>query len=183
MEEHREDSKEDAEIHKKISELKLNMESKQSGDNETLISSKDFVGIQSEILDLQKLCNMVNTPEAGAISTFSGTTRNNFEGKKVLRLEYEAYVPMAIKELQKICALIRTKWDVIYIAIFHRIGVVPIGESSVQIAISSAHRRESLEAVQFAIDEVKAKVPIWKKEIYDDNTHTWKENRECLHHH
>src|SRR5688500_4395534 len=68
------------------------------------------------------LCNRAGSPEAGAISTFSGTTRNNFNGKKVLKLEYEAYVPMAIKEMYKICKEIRTRWEVIKIAMIHRIG-------------------------------------------------------------
>jgi len=147
------------------------------------ISPRDFVKIQEDPLELQKLCDLVNDPEAGAISTFSGITRNNFDGKKVIRLEYEAYTPMAEKEMKKICTLIRNRWEVIGIAMVHRTGVVPIGESSVQIAVSSAHRRESLEAVQFAIDELKAKVPVWKKEVYEDNSHTWKENKECLHNH
>jgi len=152
-----------------------------SGENDitTNLHPKDFVCIQEEPLNLQKLYDMVSAPEAGAISTFSGTTRNTFDGKKVIRLEYESYIPMAEKELKKICSLIRTKWNVIGIAIYHRIGVVPIGESSVIIVISSAHRHDSLEAVQFGIDELKATVPIWKKEVYEDNSHIWKENKEC----
>ena len=91
-------------------------------DDEPSITStkQDFIAIQTEPLVLQKIVDMVATPEAGAISTFSGTTRNNFEGKKVIRLEYEAYVPMAEKELKKLCNVIRNKWDVISIALFHR---------------------------------------------------------------
>jgi len=154
----------------------------ESEDPITKHSTKDFVCVQESPLDLQKLCDMVSAPEAGAVSSFSGNTRNTFEGKKVIRLEYEAYVPMAEKEMLKICDKIRSKWDIISVAIFHRIGVVPIGESSVIIVVSSAHRRESLEAVQFGIDELKATVPIWKKEVYDDNTHAWKENKECCFH-
>merc|ERR1712117_649651 len=86
---------------------------------------------------------------------------------------------MAEKELQKLCERVRERWDVEKIAIFHRTGVVPLGEASVVIAISSAHRKESLEAVHFAIDDLKATVPIWKKEVYTDGTNSWKENKEC----
>ena len=73
----------------------------------------------------------------------------------------------------------RQRWDVCKVAIAHRTGVVPVGESSVVIAVSSAHRREALEATQFGIDELKASVPIWKKEVYEDGS-TWKANKEAL---
>lgn len=90
---------------------------------------------------------------------------------------------MALKALTKICDEIRAKWDdTKHIAIYHRLGVVPVKESSVIIAISSPHRQNSLDAIQYAIDELKKSVPIWKKEIYGGNfegTSTWKENKEC----
>jgi molybdopterin synthase catalytic subunit len=86
---------------------------------------------------------------------------------------------MAIKELEKLCVQIRQKWDVLKIAIVHRVGEVPIGEASVIIVVSSAHRKESLEAVHWAIDELKATVPIWKREFYEDGHTSWKENSEC----
>lgn len=86
------------------------------------------------------------------------------EEKTVVRLEYEAYESMALKEMKKICSTIREKWhQVKHIAIFHRLGSVDIQQSSIVIAISSPHRRDSLEAVNFCIDTVKATVPIWKK--------------------
>ncbi|MGH0169417.1 UNVERIFIED_CONTAM: hypothetical protein FKN15_073506 [Acipenser sinensis] len=94
----------------------------------------------------------------------SGITRNSFEGKKVVELEYEAYIPMAQSEMKKICWDVRRKWpSVKHIAIHHRLGVVPVSEASVIIAISSPHRSESLEAVKYCIDTLKATVPIWKK--------------------
>ena len=95
--------------------------------------------------------------------TFIGITRDTFEGKQVVRLEYECYVPMAEKKLLELCRLMRGRWDVTRIAIAHRTGVVPVGESSVMIAVSSVHRAEALEATHWAIDELKATVPIWKK--------------------
>lgn len=93
---------------------------------------------------------------------------------------------MALKAKEKICDDMRAKWtDIKHIAIYHRLGVVPIRESSVIIAVSSPHRQASLDAVQYAIDELKRTVPIWKKEIYDnndevDNQGIWKENKECF---
>jgi len=137
--------------------------------------------VTEEKLDLNAICNEVGDPSVGAISTFIGVTRNNFENKEVMKLEYEAYKPMAEKELQKICEKVRSNWDVKHIAMYHKIGLVPIGEASVIIAISSVHRSESLEAVHFAIDELKATVPIWKKEFYADGS-VWKGNAECIHH-
>ncbi|KGL72799.1 Molybdopterin synthase catalytic subunit, partial [Tinamus guttatus] len=104
-----------------------------------------------------------------------GTTRNNFEGKKVIRLEYEAYTSMAETEIKKICRDVRQKWpSVQHIAVHHRLGYV-----CVIIAVSSPHRAESLEAVRYCINTLKASVPIWKKEIYEDE-YSWKENKECF---
>jgi len=138
----------------------------------------NFVQITNEALKLDQLVDMVTCDAAGAVATFSGTTRNHFNGKKVIKLEYEAYVPLAEKELKKICEVVRQKWNLMNIAIVHRIGEVPIREASVIIVISSEHRSEALEAVHFAIDELKATVPVWKKEYYE-NGEVWKQNSEC----
>jgi molybdopterin synthase catalytic subunit len=86
---------------------------------------------------------------------------------------------MAEKEIHNIIKHARQRWELRHVAIAHRTGVVPCEESSVEIAVSSAHRREALEAVAFAIDELKARVPIWKKEVYaGDNAPQWKENAD-----
>lgn len=136
-----------------------------------------FVEVSPVVLDLNKYLAMVADPKAGAISTFIGVTRNNFQGKDVLTLEYEAYVPMALQVLLDICKQLQNKWDVTKVAVAHRTGVVAVGESSVIIVVSSPHRRATLDAVSWAIDELKAVVPIWKKEVYTDGS-TWKENQE-----
>lgn len=106
-----------------------------------------------------------------------------FVFQQVIKLEYEAYDSMALKAMAAICDVIREKWsETKHIAIYHRLGVVPVKEASIIIAISSPHRQDSLEAVQFAIDEVKKKVPIWKKEFYggeNEGISAWKENKEC----
>ncbi|XP_035664189.1 molybdopterin synthase catalytic subunit-like [Branchiostoma floridae] len=143
------------------------------------VQGKDHIKLTTDQLSVEELTTLVTSPTSGAISVFIGTTRNNFAGKTVLRLEYEAYEAMAETELRKICAQIRERWEVENIAVFHRLGCVPITESSVIIAISSPHRTAGLEAVRYAIDTLKATVPIWKKELYEEGNPTWKENKEC----
>ena len=102
---------------------------------------------------------------AGAISSFLGTTRDNFEDKVVTYLEYESYPDMALDYMLEICTKAREKWQLIHIAIQHKLGPCPIKDISIAIIISSAHRKDSLAAVHYAIDELKRSVPIWKKVI------------------
>ncbi|CAG8767904.1 15953_t:CDS:2 [Acaulospora morrowiae] len=137
----------------------------------------DFVKITSEVLDLQTIVDIVKDNGAGAISTFSGTTRDTYRDKKVIKLDYEAYIPMAEKVLLSIISEARSKWELKKIAVYHRLGTVPVGENSVIIAVSSVHRKESLQSVEWLINQLKEKAPIWKKEIYSDGS-VWKENRE-----
>lgn len=108
-------------------------------------TSRQFVRVTNDPLDLNQLASWVGDSAAGAIATFSGVTRDTFDGKNVVKLEYEAYIPMAEKKLAEVCATARQKWDIIKIAIEHRLGVVAVTETSVIIAVSSAHRREALE--------------------------------------
>ncbi|KAI1240116.1 Molybdopterin synthase catalytic subunit, partial [Lamprotornis superbus] len=159
---------------------------------------KDFIKLKSEKLSVDEVSELVVSPSCGAVSLFIGTTRNNFKGRKVIHLEYEAYSSMAETEIKKICRDVRQKWpSVKHIAMYHRVGystervavmraafrlrflpmdcvkesyyrgmigsVVPITEASVIIAVSSPHRTESLEAVTYCINTLKASVPIWKK--------------------
>lgn len=138
---------------------------------------KIFVEVIPERLHIDKYCKLVSDRGAGAISSFIGTTRDNFDGKEVTRLEYEAYTPMAVKMLKEVCAHACQQWDIMKIAVAHRLGEVGVEEASVIICVSSPHRRAALEACHWAIDELKAIVPIWKKEWYADG-HIWKENAE-----
>lgn len=126
-------------------------------------------------IDESGLVAKVASPRAGAIATFHGVVRDNSLGRKVLYLLYEAYPPMAIKEMEKIEAEVRQRWEVEEFAISHRIGRLEIGESSVVIAVSSPHRQEALEACQFAIDRLKQIVPVWKKEYWEGGE-VWIEN-------
>lgn len=118
-------------------------------------------------IDVQELEQVVANPAAGAIVTFAGTTRRDNVGRRVLRLEYEAYEPMALSEMRKLALEAGQRWKIIRIAIRHRIGVVEVGETSVAIAVSAAHRAEAFEACRFAIDRLKEVVPIWKKEYFE----------------
>jgi len=104
-----------------------------------------YVEVSPSPLDLAKYAQLVADDGAGATATFTGTTRNTFNGKVVERLEYEAYVPMALKQLQEMCEAALKQWSLIKIAVAHRTGVVGVGEASVVIATSSAHRRDALE--------------------------------------
>jgi len=141
---------------------------------------RDELKLTHEVLSVEECTNLVSDDGAGAISLFVGTTRDNFEGKVVLKLEYEAYEDMAMKELAKLCADTRSKFPVTHIAMHHRLGVVPVREASVIIAVSSPHRTEAIEACHYAIDTLKATVPIWKKELYDEGDAAWKANKEAF---
>ncbi|XP_070159163.1 molybdopterin synthase catalytic subunit-like isoform X1 [Polyergus mexicanus] len=142
-------------------------------------TSKNFVKLQQEELNIAEIIDLVTFSNCGAISNFIGITRDNFENRKVIKLEYEAYESMALKEMINICTKIRAQWNIEGIAIYHRIGEVPISKASIVIAVSSSHREESLKAVEYAINALKASVPIWKKEIYEIGETQWKENKEC----
>ena len=136
-----------------------------------------MIQIVDKNIDVVELLASVSVPEAGGIDMFLGTTRNHSKGKKVIRLEYEAYSPMALRMMSEIESEIRKRWSVQIISIVHRIGVVPVMEASVAIAVSAAHRKEAFEACRYAIDELKKRVPIWKKEIFEDGE-VWVENVE-----
>jgi molybdopterin converting factor subunit 1 len=125
------------------------------------------IKIVRDRIDVGVLEAAVADPVAGAICTFVGATRENNAGRKVLRLEYEAYEAMAISEMRRLAEAAGRKWKIVRIAITHRVGIVAIGETSVAIAVSAAHRAEAFEACRFAIDQLKEIVPIWKKEHFE----------------
>ncbi len=123
--------------------------------------------VSREPIDLNALVEYVTDPEAGAVVPFIGTTRNHNEGRRVIALDYEAYPEMAEKELARIGAEAKQKWPICKMAIVHRLGPVQIGEASVIIVVSSAHRDAAFAASRFAIEEIKKTVPIWKKEVFE----------------
>jgi len=117
-------------------------------------------------LSLDDAVREVASDDAGAVATFTGTTRARSRGREVVRLEYEAYEGMAEVEMERIAADLKVRHSLIEVAIHHRVGIVGIGETSVVIAVSSAHRADALAACAEAIDTLKGSVPLWKKEIY-----------------
>lgn len=133
-----------------------------------------MIEITDKKIDVAVLLESVLVPEAGGIDLFLGTTRNHSAGKKVVRLEYEAYTPMAVKVIGQIENEIRVRWNIHKISVVHRIGVVPLEEASVGIAVSASHRNEAFEACRYAIDQLKKSAPIWKKEIFE-NGEAWVE--------
>lgn len=160
------------------------------------------IELTQEPLDVGQILStlMQNNSKSGALSTFIGTTRDSFNGKRVRCLSYEAYKPLAEKtlwQLAKQCRhIINSKGGndlnsgsnnptgcfsdrLLRIVIYHRLGQVPVGQPSVLIAVTSVHRKSAMRAVEFLIDELKAQAAIWKREEYEDGTAEWKEN--CCH--
>jgi molybdopterin synthase catalytic subunit len=119
-------------------------------------------------------------PSCGAVSTFVGMTRNDYQGKIVQKLSYEGYVPMAVKELRKLCVeAVATFPSVRRIAAVHILGDCPVGQASVILACSSPHRADAMHCCEYLINELKARIPIWKREVYEgDGGSVWKENVE-----
>ncbi len=119
-------------------------------------------------IDLAAALAHVQTGSAGAVDVFIGTVRNQTAQKRVVRLEYEAYAPMALKKMEELAAAARRRWPVERLALIHRVGVLEIGEAAVVIAVSTPHRAEAFEACRWLIDTLKDVVPIWKKEVFED---------------
>lgn len=127
-----------------------------------------MIKITDKPLDTQRIIDAACSLGAGAVNVFIGTVRNNANGKNVLWLEYEAYESMAIAEIKKITDEASHKWPMLGWGVSHRIGTLKPGEASVVVAVSTPHRKDSFEACQFIIDNLKAKAPIWKKEVFED---------------
>jgi molybdopterin synthase catalytic subunit len=123
--------------------------------------------VSQEPLDLAAVVAQVADPAAGAVATFIGTTRTHSRGRTVVHLEYDAYPEMAEAEMARIAAAVRDRHGVLHVAIAHRTGHVPIGEASVIIAVSAAHRGPAMDACREAIDTLKQTVPVWKKEVFE----------------
>ena len=123
--------------------------------------------LSDEPLSLERVVDEVRDDEAGAIATFTGTTRIHSRDRTITRLEYEAYKGMAERVMAEIADGLRARYDLSAVAIHHRIGHVGIGETSVVIAVSAAHRQAALAACKDAIDELKERAPLWKKEVYE----------------
>lgn len=132
-------------------------------------SERDTFRVVRHPLQADAVAAAVDDPGAGGIAIFSGVVRNQTGGRTVKFLEYEAHAPMAEAKMREIGRAIHERWpDVKRVAMLHRVGRLEIGESSVLIAVSSAHRAEAFQACQYAIDTLKQTVPVWKKEHFED---------------
>ncbi len=135
-----------------------------------------MVRITRQPISLETLVNRVRRERDGAIVTFLGTVRSPSDGKKVVRIDYEAYTTMARTRLKEIADEIAGKWLTNDIAIVHRVGPVKAGEAAVAVVIAAPHRREAFAACSYAIDRIKEIVPLWKKEVYRNGAKWVKES-------
>ena len=129
---------------------------------------QDSVALQREPIDAAGLAAYVRGPEDGAIVTFDGFVRNRSHGRSTKFLEYEAYEAMALAKMNEIASHLHEKYAIHRVAMAHRLGHLEVGETSVFIAVSAAHRGVAFEACRCAIDTLKKTVPIWKKEFFED---------------
>jgi molybdopterin synthase catalytic subunit len=127
-----------------------------------------FLNISNTPLDVLSCIGLVTQPACGGVDVFIGTVRDSTKGKRVLRLEFEAYDAMALREMRRIAETAFEKWPAQALAIHHRTGVLVPGDIAVIIAVSAAHRDAAFDACRFAIDTLKQTVPIWKKEVFED---------------
>ena len=127
-------------------------------------------------IDATALRQRLEDAGAGAVVTFEGTVRNHSAGRPVRRLAYEAFSPLAVKEGERILAEARERFAIARIACTHRTGMLAIGEVAVWVGVAAAHRGAAFDACRYVIDELKRRVPIWKKEFYADGESGWIEH-------
>ena len=133
-------------------------------------SNRDYYLLTRSPIPTADLVRQQIASEDGAVVVFEGVVRNNSRGRRTLYLEYEAYEPMAIRKMEEIGTEVRRKFQIDHIGMMHRLGRLEIGETSVAIIVTSAHRGPAFGACQFAIDRLKQIVPIWKKEYFEDGS-------------
>ncbi|PYP60799.1 MAG: molybdenum cofactor biosynthesis protein MoaE [Gemmatimonadetes bacterium] len=124
-------------------------------------------------LSVERLVAEVSAPERGGTCVFLGTVRNGPEEQGVTAIEYSAYEAMVEAEFGRLLADAGGRWPQARIAVRHRLGTIPSGEASIAIAVAAPHRAEAFEACRFVIEEVKRRIPVWKKELRVDGTETW----------
>lgn len=137
---------------------------------------RKLVRIVKSSIDMDEALSFLSDLTSGAHCLFSGVVRNNNDGKQVTRIVYHCYEEMALGEMEKLTDRMVEEFELNAACMIHRIGEIPIGDSSVIIAASSAHRDASFQAARFGIEKLKKDVPIWKEEFYSDGKR-WVENR------
>ena len=138
--------------------------------------------VTAERIEPDSLRDELTDDAAGAFVGFEGWIRNHNEGESVLRLEYEVYEPLAIKEGENVIAEARSKFPILHAECVHRSGSLEIGECAVWVGVTSAHRDEAFEACRYIIDQVKVRLPIWKKEHYVNGHSGWVNCERCAEH-
>ena len=133
------------------------------------------IELTREVIEAGTLAARVADPGCGATVEFLGTVRDEHHGRAVDRLDYDAYGPMAEKEMRRIAEELLRRWPVRRACIVHRLGTLEIGEASIGIALSLPHRADAFDALRFAIDRFKETVPIWKREHFSDGEAVWVE--------
>jgi molybdopterin synthase catalytic subunit len=132
--------------------------------------------LQAAPLSMDALLEEVSGPDCGGVATFTGVVRNHSRGQQIDHLEYEAYEPMALREMQAIVEQVRERWPEVRVAVAHRLGRLEIGDAAVMIAAAAPHRAQAFEACRYAIDTLKQTVPIWKKEFAEGGAYWVEEN-------
>lgn len=132
-----------------------------------------MIALTEDEIDCGRLLRSVQSPDAGAVVLFVGTTRRLTDGRQTASLDYECYPEMAAKKLEELEAEARGRWPIIQCAIVHRLGHLEPGEASVAVAVSCPHRDEAFAAARWLIDTIKQVVPIWKRENWADGTSEW----------
>ena len=141
-----------------------------------------MISITNDVIDPELLRKTLFDPGAGAYTSFEGWIRNENEGHSVLRLEYEAYEPLALAEGKSVLTEAQNKFPHLHAHCVHRIGLLEIGDCAVWVGVSSPHRDEAFLACRYIIDEVKVRLPIWKKEHYADGHSGWVNCERCASH-
>lgn len=137
----------------------------------TLEAAEGKLRLSFSPLDVSLVSSLVERAEAGAVVTFAGAVRRQSQGRIVTHLDYEAYPPMVLTQMQRVVDEALAQWPDALIAIHHRVGTLQIGELAVAIAVSTPHRKEAFAACSFTIDRLKEVVPIWKREFFEDGEH------------
>jgi molybdopterin synthase catalytic subunit len=140
------------------------------------MTTRDWIQLHEKPIDVAPVVEFVSAPQVGGIDVFVGTTRaeTNPEGRQLVALDYEAYGEMALKQMHDLALRARKKWpSIVRLVMLHRTGRVELARPSVIVAVSTPHRDDAFAACRWVIDTLKAEVPIWKREVWDDGTGTW----------
>jgi molybdopterin synthase catalytic subunit len=135
--------------------------------------------LQDTPLEPQRLLAALRHPSCGGYVSFEGTVRDHNEGRAVLRLEYEAFAPLAVREGERILTSACAEFGLEHAACAHRVGALGIGDLAVWVGVGAPHRGEAFEACRYIIDHIKHRVPIWKKEYYEDGDSGWVNCEYC----